>query len=440
MSRKMVMAGLATACLMAFSAGSHAAPTEITWWHAMTNALGDWVTDLTNEFNERNPDCHLTSTYKGSYDQVMTTGISAARAHRAPNILQVFEVGTATMMNSRGAVKPVGDIMKEAGYDFDPKKYISAVYGYYSLPDGRMMSFPFNSSTTVMYINADLFKKAGLSVEADKLPKTWGDLMKATEALKKAGVACPMTTSWMGWTQLESFASWHNTEFASKNNGFGGLDARLLANGPLFERHIADLEKMAKEGLFVYKGRGNLPDAAFYSGECAITMGSSAALGNIRKNAKFEFRTVPMPYYADVKDAPQNTIIGGASLWAMNGKSKAEDVCVAKFFKFLSDPKVQASNHMRTGYLPVTHEAYELARESGYYEKNPGADVSVKQMMKTTEKSRGLRLGYMPQIRTIVDEELEKVWAGKAHAKEALDAIVKRGNEQLERFQRVISK
>ena len=210
-----------------------------------------------------------------------------------------------------------------------------------------------------------------------------------------------------------------------------------MVNSPLHQRHLENLARMAKEGTFVYKGRGNLADATFYSGECAINMGSSGSLGNIRRNAKFEYMTMPMPYYEGVPDAPQNTAIGGASLWAMAGKSDEQHRCVAEFFHYLSDPQVQANNHMRTGYLPVTQKAFEIAKASGYYEKNPGADVAVKQMLKTTDKSRGIRLGYLPNIRTIVDEEFEKIWSGKATAKEALDAVVRRGNEQLVRFERV---
>lgn len=436
MSKKFVAAGVMAASLLAAGAAG-AAPTEITMWHAMANTLGDWVADVTKDFNAKNPQCRLTSTYKGSYDQTMTSGIAAHRAGRSPNILQVFEVGTATMMFSKGAVVPVGELLEKAGYKFDPKQYIPAVYGYYSTADGRMLSYPFNSSTTVLYLNLTKFKKAGLPTETDKLPRTWPEIEKAAKALKDAGEVCPMTTAWMGWTQLESFSTWHNVEYATLRNGFDGTAARLKIDSPLHQRHIENLARMAKEGTFVYKGRGNLADAAFYSGECAITMGSSGTLSNIRRNAKFEYMTMPMPYYPDVPDTPQNTAIGGASLWAMAGKSEAQNRCVADFFNYLSDPQVQANNHMRTGYLPVTQKAFEIAKESGYYDKNPGADVAVKQMLKTTDKSLGIRLGYLPNIRTIVDEEFEKIWSGKATAKQALDAAVRRGNEQLARFERV---
>jgi len=258
----------------------------------------------------------------------------------------------------------------------------------------------------------------------------------AAAKLKASGHACPFTTSWISWTQLESFSAWHNVEFATKGNGMGGNDARLTFNGPLQVRHIQDLENMAKQGLFVYKGRENKADTTFPSGECAMLTGSAGLLGNIKKNAKFNYGVAPLPYYEDVAGAPQNTVIGGASLWVMSGKPADHYKGVASFFNYLSSPEVQSESHKRTGYLPITTAAFKLTEQSGFYKQNPGADVAVNQMIrKTTDKSRGIRLGNFLQIRTIIDEELEQVWAGKATAKQALDKAVARGNEQLEKFQ-----
>ena len=139
----------------------------------------------------------------------MTAAIAAYRAGNAPHILQVFEVGTATMMGSKGAIVPVGEVMAKAGYKFDPKIYVPAVAGYYTAPNGQMMSYPLNSSTTVFYYNKDAFKKAGL--DPNKPPKTWPEVALAAAKLKASGEKCPFTTSWQSWTQLESFSTWHNT-------------------------------------------------------------------------------------------------------------------------------------------------------------------------------------------------------------------------------------
>ena len=425
---------LSAALAVSVCAPAHA-QTEIQWWHSMSAALGDWVNDLAKQYNESQTQYKIVPTYKGSYDESMTAGIAAFRSGNAPHIIQVFEVGTATMMASKGAIVPVAKVLNDGGFKFTPGDYVPAVAGYYTAPNGQMLSYPLNSSTTIFYYNKDAFKKAGLN--PDKAPTTWPEVFEAASKLKASGHSCPFTTSWISWTQLESFSLWHNTLFASKNNGFDGTDAKLLVNTPLHVRHFENLAKASKNGSFVYKGRGNAADASFPSGECAMITGSSGLYARVSKEAKFAYGISTLPYYADVKGAPQNTAIGGASLWVMAGKKPAEYKGVADFLNFLNDTKVQAASHQRTGYLPVTMGAYKLTDASGFYEKKPGTDVAVTQMIrKATDKSRGIRLGNFVQVRTIADEETEQIWTGKKTPKEALDTIVQRGNEQLARFAR----
>jgi sn-glycerol 3-phosphate transport system substrate-binding protein len=437
MLRKRVVAAIAAAVAIA-AAPTANAQTEIQWWHAMSGPLGQWVNDLAKQFNESQKEYRVVPTYKGTYDESMTAAIAAFRAGNAPHILQVFEVGTATMMASKGAIRPVAEVMRDGGAKFDPSVYISAVSGYYTAPNGQMLSFPFNSSTTVFYYNQDAFKAAG--IDPNKAPATWPEVALAAAKLKAAGHRCPFTTSWISWTQLESFSAWHNTLFATQNNGFGGTGARLAFNSPLHVRHFENLANMSKQGLFVYKGRANAADVSFPSGECAMMTGSSGLYSRVSKEAKFAYGIAPLPYYPDVAGAPQNTVIGGASLWVMAGKKPAEYKGVAAFFRFLSDPEVQSASHKRTGYLPITMAAFQLTEKSGFYKENPGTNVAVTQMIrKVTDKSRGIRLGNFVQIRTIIDEETEQIWTGKKAPKQALEDAIKRGNEQLERFQKTSS-
>jgi len=426
---------------LALAASALAAPltssaqTEIQWWHSMTAVNGEVVNDLAKNFNASQKNYKIVPTFKGNYEESFTAAVAAFRAGNAPHILQVFEVGTATMMASKGVTVPVGKVMKDSGEKFDPKAYVSAVAGYYTAPSGEMLSFPFNSSTTVFYFNKDAFKAAG--IDTNKAPATWAEVALAAAKLKASGHKCPLTIAWQGWTQLESFSAWHNVEFATKANGLQGMDARMKVNSPLHVRHIENLANMAKQGLFIYKGRASVSEASFISGECAMTTTSTGFYGNVAKNAKFNWGLSPLPYYHDVPGAPQNTVIGGASLWVMAGKKANEYKGVAQFFNYLSSPEIQAATHQRTGYLPITTAAFQLTEKSGFYQKNPGTDVGVNQMIrKVTDKSRGIRLGNYVQIRGIEDEELEQVWSGKKTAKEALDSIVARGNDQLERFQK----
>jgi sn-glycerol 3-phosphate transport system substrate-binding protein len=257
------------------------------------------------------------------------------------------------------------------------------------------------------------------------------------DQLKAAGHACPLVTAWQSWVHLENLSAYHNVPFATEENGFAGLGTELDFNGPLQVAHIQARGDWARDGKFVYTGRRNESGANFRAGECALFTESSAGYAGVKAEADFDFEIRPLPYWANAEGAPQNTIIGGASLWVLAGHEPAEYEGVAEFLNFLSSPEIQASWHQNTGYLPITLPAYELTKEQGFYEKNPGTDIAIIQMTgkEPTANSKGIRLGNYDQVRTIIDEELEAVWAGDKSAQEALDNAIARGNPLLRRFE-----
>lgn len=431
--RKSVAGLVAAAALLGASSVSHAA-TEISWWHAMNGKLGEKVEEIAAKFNASQSEYKIVPVYKGNYTETMTAAIAAFRAKQQPDIVQVFEVGTATMMAAEGAVYPVYKLMEDAGEPFDQSAYLQPVIGYYTDTDGKMLSMPFNSSTPVLYYNKDLFKKAGLT----DAPKTWPEVGEYAAKLQASGVKCGFTTGWQSWVQLENFSAWHNVPFATKANGFGGLDTELAINSPLHVKHIGQLAEWQKSKIFDYGGRRSDSAPKFYAGECAMYMNSSASRAGIIDNMKgVDVGVAQLPYWPDVAGAPQNSIIGGATLWVLQGHPSEEYKGVAKFFTFLSSAEVQADWHQFTGYLPITTAAYDLSKKQGYYEKNPGADVGIMQMTgkAPTENSKGLRLGNFVQIRDIINEELELVWSGEVSAEKALNAAVEKGNKLLRDFE-----
>ncbi len=442
MKRRSLLAGsAAVAATGPFASARAAEKIKIVWWHAMTAALAEQISRIADEFNASQSDIELTATYKGGYADTMNAAIAAFRAGRAPHIVQVFEVGTGTMIAAPGkVVKQVWELSKETGIALDPKHYIGAVRGYYSLSDGRMASMPFNSSTATMWYNKDAFAKAGLDPE--KPPTTWQDVVKAAQAIKAANAApIPMTTSWPTWIQLEQYSALHNIPFATKSNGFDGLDAELVFNSKAHVKHIQRLLDMAKDGLFKYTGRDNTPDAVLYAGEAGISFGSSAVRGTLAKTAKFAFGGGYLPHDPEVIKTPLNSIIGGASLWTMTApdRSAAEYKAVARFLQFLAKPESDAAWAQNTGYVPVTFAGMERL-EQGYYKTVPGADIAVKQLARgtTTANTKGLRLGNLSEIRNIVQEELEKALQGGQGAQAAMDNAVTRGNKVLRAFQKSI--
>jgi sn-glycerol 3-phosphate transport system substrate-binding protein len=421
-----------TVCLVS---PAHAV-TEIQWWHAMSGQLGKQVEKLAADFNASQAEYRIVPAYKGNYTETVTASIFAFRSRSQPAIVQVNEIATATMMAARGAIYPVFELMRDEKEAFSPAAYLPAVTGYYSDVAGNMLSFPFNASTPILYYNKDMFRAAGL--DPDVAPKTWPEVGAAAKRLRAAGAACGLTTSWPSWINVENFSAFHNQPLATNGNGFGGLDAELLFNNNLVVHHISKLAEWQTTKAFVYSGRGPSAEPRFQKAECGIFIGSSATRADIKANSKFEVGYGMLPYWPDAPDAPQNSIIGGATLWVLRDRPRAEYAGVAKFFAFLSKPEVQASWHQNTGYLPITRAAYDLSRAQGFYDRNPGAAISIEQitLKPPTQNSRGVRLGSFVLVRDAIEDELELVFAGKKSARAGLDAAVERGNRLLRQFER----
>ncbi|WP_397542143.1 sn-glycerol-3-phosphate ABC transporter substrate-binding protein UgpB [Roseovarius salis] len=432
MTRKTTFTAMTSVLALAGTAA--AAQTEIQFWHAMGGALGEKVEEIAAGFNEGQDDYVVVPTYKGNYTENMTAAIAAFRAGEQPHIVQVFEVGTATMMAAEGAIRPVQEIMESADIEWDADAYLPAVKSYYTTPTGDMLSLPFNSSTPVLWYNRDLLDEAGI----DEVPRTWDAMFAAADKLQDAGHDCAFSFGWQSWVMLENYLAWHDEPIGTKQNGFAGLDTEFVfdESAELTEllQRIADSQE---EGTFQYGGRRGDSLPLFTSGECAMWMNSSAYYASISDQAEFEFGQAMLPLNTDSADAPQNSIIGGATLWVLEGHEDGDYEGVAEFFKYMSSPAVQADWHQSSGYVPITTAAYELSQEQGFYEANPGTDTAIQQLSlnEPTENSRGLRFGNFVQVRDIINEELENLWSGDKAAEEALDAAAERGNALLRDFE-----
>ena len=442
MLRRILMAG-AVALGLAQPAAAQQAPVEIQFWHGLAQPLGGLLEGFANDFNQSQTQYRIVSSFRGSYPETMVGAIAAFRAGTAPHIVQMFEVGTGTMMSAGRAVRPLHELLAEQGIAINWDDYLPAVRGYYSLPDGRMMAMPFNSSTAIMFYNRDHFRRAGL--DPNRAPETWQEVEQFARRLKDAGLACPITTSWPTWVQVEEVSAMHDVPIATLGNGFGGLNTELRINNPLIVRHLNNLIAWQRDGLFRYGGRDAAADGLFPSGECSIYFGSSGLRARVVREARFEWAAAQLPYYNDVPGAPRNAIIGGAAFWVMNRgpnatRPAAEWRGIAEFFRFLSQPQIAARWHTETGFLPVTRTAYEQVRATGYYEQNPGADIPILQLLRgggqMTENTRGIRLGGFVEIRNIIQEEMERAFQGQQNAEQALTNATTRGNVVLRNFER----
>ncbi len=430
MRRSLVWLFLAAFC------GVVQAQQPIQFWHAMGGALGAELDALVQRFNDSQKDYRVVAEHKGSYEDTMIGALAAQRAGTGPHLVQVYEVGTAHMMAAKSSMRPLAQVMSENGERLEAKAFPPAVAGYFSDNSGHLLALPFNVSTPILFYNKDAFRKANLDPE--KPPKTWYEMPKVMVPILEAGFHCAYTTVWPSWVQIENMSTWHNQDFASKDNGLGGLDAKLIFNTHLMVRHVSMLSSWARAGYFTYSGRRIEGEQRFEKGECAMVTSSSSSAADLRRNAKFEFGVAQLPHYDDIRGAPHHSVLGGAGLWVLAGKKGPEYRGAAKFLAWLARPEVQAEWHQRTGYVPVTRAAYDLTAQKGFYKQNPGQEIAIRQLLlnNPTRESRGIRLGRMQEIRLILEQELESVWDGSVPPKLALDRAAERGNALLRQFER----
>ena len=427
------------AILLLCAAGlAYPAAIEIRLWHGLSGAPAAELDRLIARYNASQKEFRVVSYFQGPYDEVMADDIKTRRGtRRSPHIVQVQDGATADMMRS-GLARALWQLEQESrpkrrqqSHQNADAKYLPAVAAYFSDAQGRLLAQPFTAATPVLYYNRDAFRQAQLDPELP--PKTWNEAAKTLGVLVESGQSCGLTTAWQSWVLVENMSAWHNQRFATLGNGMasaaGVSDARLIFNTRLMVRWISMLSSWHKAGYFTYSGRKDEAEARFASGECAMLTSSSAAYVPLRKRAGFDLGVAQLPYYDDFDDAPQNTLVGGSALWVLAGASATQYRGVASFLAYLSRPQVQVEWQERTGGVPLTTAAYELARKHGFYRDHPEQEVAVRQLLaKPTEDSGGIRLGGLRFIRGIIDEELESVWNDKKTPLDALNAAVQRGN------------
>ena len=407
--------------------------TVIHFWYAVGGQLAEAIDTLVKQFNASQDQFEVRAIRRGNYPETISAAIAAFRAGTPPHIIQVYEVGTQTMMYS-GAIYPVYRLMQDQGFSIDWDDFIGPVRSYYEL-DGQLYSMPFNASTPILYYNKDALRRGGLDPEQP--PATWNELVDWSRGLIGAGIVrWGFTASWPSWTLLENMFAWHDQPFASQENGYKGLDVELLVNSDFGRTHMRNLASWHQEGIFRYGGRGADPDVMFTSGQVAFLLQSSGLIGSFSRALTFNWGTGELPHYGPPY-RKQNSILGGASLWVMRGHSSQQYRGVAEFLAYIAQPEQQAWWHATTGYLPVSHSAIRLLEERGHFEQNPNQRTALAQLTHSTPtaNSRGLRLGYFVQIRDIIEGEMENIFGGRKSPEQGLQDMVRESNRILQEFE-----
>ena len=408
---------------------------DLTVWTAFSGSLGTTFGHLVSQFNASQSQYHVTAVYKGSYSQVLSDTIAAFKAHAAPDIAQIFDAGTATIMDSAGSYVPVHQLMSEYKIPFATSDFIGGAASYYETSSDQLDSMPFNSSTPVLYYNKQELQAAGIT----SAPTTWGQLEADAATLAAHGQKCALSSSgaYVMWTDMEEFSTWNGYPYATDQNGYTSVKGvKLKIDSAPMVAHLSLLGRLASKGEYIWNGVNTSTVPLFTNGTCAMYEQSSASLNTIQAAARFPFGVAELPVDAGNRSAPQNTVVGGASLWVMSGAPAVHYRGDAEFLNFLKSPQSQAYWASNTGYVPVTGAGSSLLSSQGFYASHPNDLVAVKELTNRppTPYSRGIRLGYLPEVRQAEASAIASVLAGKQSAAAALGTAQSQGNAILAQF------
>lgn len=437
MTRTRLLSAATTIAALALATAPAMAQTKFEFWYGLSGDLSERIQDMCKTFNESQADYEIVCISQDNYDANLQNTIAAYRANKHPTITQIFDAGTLDLMLSKAYI-PVGQLMSENGHDVNWVDYFSGIASYYSTSAGELLSMPFNSSTAMIYYNMDALAKVGFEGK----PTTWQEVEDVARKMKEAGYECPVAFDPAGvWQWYEQFSAIHNQPIATKGNGFGGLDAEMAASQGMWVDQLTWIKKMYDEGLFVHKSKdvGETDLDAFAAGNCQIFSGSIAGHGTVTAKAVegLNWDVAMLPVIEGTERT--NSLVGGASLWTLQGKSEEEYKGAAAFFAFLATPEQAEWWSTVTGYIPVTNSGFEAMTANGFYSAAPykGRELAIASLIATppTENTRGIRLGNYASIRAEMVKTIQDVLFNNADVKEALVAFDAKGNEILRRFE-----
>ncbi|MCR4268309.1 extracellular solute-binding protein [Nitratireductor sp. ZSWI3] len=409
------------------------AATRIEWWYGNGGRIEVAIQEMIANFNASQDDYEVVGVRKGDYEETFAAMIAAYRAGQHPAIIQATERSVLTMLNSN-AIVPVAKLAEEHGHSMNKDDFLAPVASYYVVGD-ELNALPFNSSTGIMWYNADHFAKAGFEAPA----QTWDAFEKQLYAIKDQGISeCAMVLNTdFVWSMVEGFSAINDLPFGTRANGRDGLDAEYVYNTTRTVEQVERLNKWVDDGIIQLSGQGMSPGQLFTSGTCSTWSASTAAHAQVEAEAKFDWSASLQPHLAGVE--PKNSNLGGAALWVLQGKTDEEYAAAAAFLDFVARPQTQAWWSETTGYIPVTNAAYELMAAEGFFQKHPTREIALLQLTRgePSDNSWGFRFGNSNQWWAVINEELQAAFSGKKSVQEALDSSVERGNKILRQYEQI---
>ncbi|WP_117168196.1 ABC transporter substrate-binding protein [Paraliobacillus sediminis] len=389
------------------STESDTAPTTVTFWHAMGGAAQEALDKIVADYNSSQDEVVVNAEYQGTYDEALTKFHSVAGTDSAPNMMQVFEIGTKSMINS-GSVEPIQTYVDQDDYDMSGLE--ENIINYYKIDD-QFYSMPFNSSTPVMYYNKDAFEAAGLDSETP--PETYEEVETVSKAIVESNPEMKgFALQAYGWLYEQLLAN-QGALLMNNDNGRSDTPTEIGFTDEQGKSVFNWVDNMIAADTFAnYGTNGDNMVAGFLAEDVAMFMQSSSSARDVIDNAPFEVGVAFIPYPEETER--EGVVIGGASLWMMNEKPEEEQLAAWEFMKYLQTPEIQAEWHVGTGYFAINPAAYDEQVVQDAYAEMPQLKVTVEQLQATkpSAATEGALMDMIPEARRITETALETVYNG----------------------------
>ena len=392
-------------------------PVDVPVWIAFTDAtrLG-WAQEKAAAFNEMFPQYNVAVEGYANYEELFAATALAAEQGSLPAVVQYFEVATQDARDSgyfKSIAEALGDRTEVNGVPVDLTDVVAPVSAYYTL-DGQWTSMPWNTSSAIWFSNMTILNAAGI----DTPPATWDEVEAACEAvmaLEDAPEFC-FTFPNHGWF-FEQWLAQQNADFANNGNGREARATEVTFNSEAGIAVLAWLQDMHDKGYLYYSGAQGgdswaTVDQAFGSQQVAMTAYSSSDTALYTQTGAdngFEVVASFLPYNDD--SGWTGNLIGGASLWLVNGLSPEVEDGALTFLLWFTNSENAAEWHQVTGYIPVRESAATMLADEGWFEENPNFSVAGDQLSasEVTPATSGALVGSFPSIRNVVTQAIDTV-------------------------------
>lgn len=397
----------------------------VEFWHAMSGPRIPMIQDIAQRFMDANPGIRVNVQYTGSYTETLNQLQSAVRTGNAPHIVQVYEIGTRAMIDGGVAIKMQDLINNDP--DFDDGVFLDEVLNYYRV-EGELYSMPFNPSNAILFFNRTLFEEAGL--DPNKPPKTYSEFLDYARQLTKRDARGNITQYGLTWPMhswlIEQLLAVQDAPLVDNDNGRTARAEAAVFNSEAGEHIFKLFDDLNKERLIYNPRKQDWAGArqAFMSGQAAMVLYSTSDVkvfsDTLRDNG-YELGTgfLPRP-----DGAPAGgVIIGGGSVWLVDGHPDAETQAAWDFIKFMNSREEQISWHILNGYLPTRKDAIVDLLDQGFYSENPNYLTAIFQLVMSvqTPNTNGAVMGVFPEARDRIETAIERMFSGEITYKRALE-------------------